>query len=232
MPWRTSDVAALLVYYAWLLWPAALVGAPGAAGPAPEPQLFAVQALLLQGVPLLWIAWRLTLCRLSPLEVFAPARGMRGRRAVLLGLVFGLGVFVLTLALSAWLARLLPRWGICPAPQPTLQWLRDPATPGATRWMLVALAVIVAPVAEEAVFRGVLFPAVRQQAGTVRAALLTSILFALVHLHVPALIPLTLLGLTLCAGYVYTRNLLTPIVMHATLNGLNLITLSVIEVFG
>ncbi len=61
---------------------------------------------------------------------------------------------------------------------------------------------------------------------SVLALLVVSLLFGAIHLHGPSLVPLTVLSLGMCAGYLRTGHMLTPIVMHATLNALNLLALS------
>jgi membrane protease YdiL (CAAX protease family) len=89
---------------------------------------------------------------------------------------------------------------------------------------LVALGIatiILAPVAEEILFRGVLYPTIKQH-GFPRAALWgTSVLFALIHFNVAIFVPLLLLALLLVWLYEKTDNLLAPIAAHATFNAVN-----------
>ena len=89
---------------------------------------------------------------------------------------------------------------------------------------LVALGIatiILAPIAEESLFRGVLYPVIKQQ-GFPRAALWgTSVVFALIHFNAAIFVPLLLLALLLVWLYEKTDNLLAPIVAHATFNAVN-----------
>lgn len=87
---------------------------------------------------------------------------------------------------------------------------------------LLVLAVVVAPVAEEALFRGVLLPLLMKRLGTGPAIFLTSILFAMIHFHIPSIMPLFVLALAFSIAYIYTESIVVPIVMHALFNGMNL----------
>lgn len=89
------------------------------------------------------------------------------------------------------------------------------------RCVIAVITVLLAPVAEEIGFRGILYPAIKQ-AGFPRLAWLgTSLLFAVIHVNLPSLIPLFLLALALVWLYEHTDNLLAPIAAHATFNALN-----------
>jgi membrane protease YdiL (CAAX protease family) len=100
------------------------------------------------------------------------------------------------------------------------------------RLALGAAAVLLAPVAEEAMFRGILYPVVKHL-GYPRLALWgTSLLFALVHLNVVTFVPLLVLALLLTALYERTDNLLAPIAAHVLFNALNFLTLLLQQYFG
>ena len=84
-------------------------------------------------------------------------------------------------------------------------------------------AVVLAPVAEEFIFRGVLFPFVKQLGWPKLAWFGVSFLFALIHGTAAILIPLFVLALALTWLYEKTGNLLAPIVVHGLFNGANLV---------
>ncbi len=88
-------------------------------------------------------------------------------------------------------------------------------------WLVVVAVVILAPIAEEIFFRGVVFNAWLREGGRRWAFLGSSALFALIHLSVVALVPIFLLGLALAWVYQRTGNLLAPIAMHMTVNGIS-----------
>lgn len=90
-----------------------------------------------------------------------------------------------------------------------------------SRAILGVITVLLAPVAEELLFRGILYPAIKR-AGFQRLALWgSSLLFAAVHLNLAAFLPLLVLAVVLTLLYEHTGNLLAPIVAHALFNGLN-----------
>ena len=84
------------------------------------------------------------------------------------------------------------------------------------------MAVVVAPVVEEILFRGILYPAIKQIGYPRIAAIGTAILFALFHVNLLTFASLTAVALGLIALYEFTDNLLAPIVAHAVFNASNL----------
>jgi membrane protease YdiL (CAAX protease family) len=95
-------------------------------------------------------------------------------------------------------------------------------------WMRIYLgvfAVVLAPVAEEFIFRGVLYPFVKQLGSPRCAWFGISALFALIHLDAGTLVPLFVLALALTWLYEKTDNLLAPITAHSLFNVANLILL-------
>jgi membrane protease YdiL (CAAX protease family) len=100
---------------------------------------------------------------------------------------------------------------------------------GAKAWgeyaYLSFFAVVLAPVAEEFIFRGMLFPFVKQLGFPKLALFGTSFLFALVHADKAIFIPLFILALALTWLYEETDNLLAPIVTHSLFNAANLAVL-------
>ena len=87
---------------------------------------------------------------------------------------------------------------------------------------LGVLAVVVAPVVEEIVFRGMLFPWLARVINLRIAILVVSVAFGLIHGFSGAMLPLMALSVMLCLAYVRTQSLFVPIVMHALFNGVNL----------
>lgn len=91
------------------------------------------------------------------------------------------------------------------------------------RAMVVLLATVVAPLAEETIFRGYFFQTARKFVGTTWAMLFASLLFAGIHVHLPSLAGLFVLALAFNWVYVVTGSLWAPICMHAVFNSLNLV---------
>jgi membrane protease YdiL (CAAX protease family) len=100
---------------------------------------------------------------------------------------------------------------------------------GARSWWLRiylgVFAIVLAPVAEEFIFRGMLYPFVKQLGSPRCAWFGLSALFALIHLDAGTLVPLFVLALALTWLYEKTDNLLAPITAHALFNAANLVML-------
>lgn len=148
-------------------------------------------------------------------------------RALLIGFLAALIFLPLAWGLQQAAALLMthfPRLGLEPKEQLPIQALRDTMSWG-VRIALGSIAVLLAPVAEEMLFRGILYPAIKQL-GFPRLALWgTSLLFAAIHFNLVTLVPLTALALLLIALYERTGNLLAPIMAHVLFNALNFATL-------
>lgn len=81
----------------------------------------------------------------------------------------------------------------------------------ANSW-IVLLIVILAPVSEELVFRGILLSRWSTKWGHTKAILLSSTLFG--SLHFPDIIGAFMFGILMCAIYMKTRTLIIPIIIH------------------
>lgn len=90
------------------------------------------------------------------------------------------------------------------------------------RLYMIAFAVVVAPVFEETIFRGIALPLLSRRFGTGAGVFLSSLLFSAIHFHVPSLVPLFILATGFSLAYIYTGSLWTPIAMHGLFNGINL----------
>ncbi len=91
------------------------------------------------------------------------------------------------------------------------------------RAVFALAAVVVAPVVEETLFRGILYPALKQE-GYPRLALFgSSIMFAAIHMNVMTFIPLFALALAFVFLFELTDTLIAPILAHSCFNGVNLL---------
>ncbi len=116
---------------------------------------------------------------------------------------------------SKWMAE----WFDGPELQESVILLRQADDPLVLLLMGVA-AVLVAPLCEECVFRGYIYPVAKKFGGTGVAAVTSSLLFAAAHNHVHTLVPLFLLGLVLVWVYETTGSIWAPIAVHLCFNGL------------
>ena len=149
----------------------------------------------------------------------------RTGRSLMLGIMIALLAMPIMLALGHLWAQLLNLIHIHTHPQTSVQMLQGSA-PLHLRILIGVIAVLIAPLAEEMVFRGILYPTLKRY-GLRRWALWgTAILFGAAHANWMTLLPLTVFGVVLALLYESTNNLLTPIVAHSFFNLVNFFLIS------
>ena len=87
--------------------------------------------------------------------------------------------------------------------------------------LLVAMAlaaIIVAPIAEEVIFRGYLYPVVKRFTDRRFASIFSGVLFGVIHFNLMALPMLALMGVILAVIYEKSGSLWVPIGCHAAFN--------------
>ena len=91
-----------------------------------------------------------------------------------------------------------------------------------TELILQAFSVVIlAPIAEELFFRGVIYTSIKQ-AGLPNLAIgFSAIFFAAIHGSWALMLPLIVLSLILVWIYERTGSIIAPIVMHTTFNAVN-----------
>jgi uncharacterized protein len=94
------------------------------------------------------------------------------------------------------------------------------------RVMIIILAVAVAPIAEEFVFRFFLYGVLRRYLGRFGGLIFTALLFAAVHAHLPSFAPLFVLGACFTLAYEWSGSILVSMTMHSLFNSLSLIFLA------
>ena len=78
--------------------------------------------------------------------------------------------------------------------------------------------VIVGPIIEEIIFRYLIFDLIKEKRSTFDSALITSIIFALVHFDIKKMIFAFVIGLILNKIYIKTNNIVYPIMGHIIIN--------------
>jgi membrane protease YdiL (CAAX protease family) len=176
--------------------------------------LGSVVILVASQVGMLLISWLLVF-RPRALAGLPLPPGSNAAGAILSGVGWGVVATIGASLLGAAVLIVLESLGIEAGPQTAEQAISriDP-------WLAVLAVVILAPIAEEVFFRGVVFNALLREAGSRWAYIGSAALFAVIHLEPVAMLPLFALGLALAWVYQRTRNLLAPIAMHATVNGI------------
>lgn len=95
--------------------------------------------------------------------------------------------------------------------------------------VMLAILVLIAPFAEEVVFRGVLLPALGARWGTIAAVAISSAVFAAFHASVYLLLPIFIAAAVFGALAVRFRSLWPAFLAHATFNGLAAVVVLVLK---
>jgi membrane protease YdiL (CAAX protease family) len=180
--------------------------------------------LTLIGATIILVSTQTALLLISWLFVYRPRAlaglpGFPGReplKAAALGVAWGVAAWVVSTVLIGVVAVVLQQLGMEPEPQAAERAIEmlDP--------VLVVLAIVViAPIAEEVFFRGVVFNAWLREGGRRFAFIGSAFLFAVIHVSLLSLLPIFALGLMLAWIYDRTGTLVAPIAMHATVNGIS-----------
>ncbi len=224
LPWRLEAVLRLalgvvLCLFVGLLLSALLSSAVDHKAPASVRQII-VAAISFQGASIV-LVWRLV--REHDLG-WAEAFGLRHDR--LRAIALGALAICIFLPVGSLLQRgsleVLEQMGIEPGTQSAVEALRNLGR-GPGMLVFIVITVVVAPLGEELLFRGVLYPAIKH-AGYPRLAWWgTSAVFAAIHFNLPIFLPLLLLALVLVWLYEKTDNLLAPLAAHALFNATNLV---------
>ena len=139
-------------------------------------------------------------------------------QAVLRGLLFGLAAIPPVMLLSFAVNTAIRLLGYESSAQDVFRWLEKDGLDAGARYFTLFAIVLLAPVIEECLFRGILLPCVIKGRTFLFAALLSGAYFATVHFHAPSFLPLLCLSVIFSAGYAVTGSIITPIVMHALFN--------------
>jgi uncharacterized protein len=136
-----------------------------------------------------------------------------------LSLWIGLGAY-LPLQLIAYASMLiLQKVGVSVDAQPAIQLFVN-ADDSRMLFGLCFLAMVVAPIGEEILFRGFFQPIFKGYVSPVLSIAITSVLFSAMHLHAPTFLPLLFLGGVLGIIYECTGSLSLCIGLHMTFNSL------------
>jgi membrane protease YdiL (CAAX protease family) len=207
VPWTTRDV--WLGVVALILW---LVLSVVASVVVSLPSLDVDVGLMISLSELLLLVpvWWLTVRKYKTGWKTLGLRSFRGR---MVGL--GCGLMILSSIFNVFYGLFLALFGLRAQVDlvPVFAELSSP-------WWLLAGGVIVAPVAEEVFFRGFVFAGLRQRYDWKKAALISSALFAVIHVTPTAMIPIFILGLIFAYLYHRSDSIWPAILMHVSTNAL------------
>lgn len=94
------------------------------------------------------------------------------------------------------------------------------------RVLIIVLAITIAPFAEEFIFRFFLYGVLKRYLGRGPGLILNALLFGAVHVHLPSLGPLFVLGGCFTLAYEWSGSILVSMTMHAFFNFLSLSALA------
>lgn len=167
---------------------------------------------LIMGMVLAFVTWRVKITEWL---------GLRWRKwplvfAIAPVTVFFMWCFMGVLAVTGWNKWLEESLGIESMQEAVkvFQEVKDPVVIA----LMAMTAALVAPLAEEVVFRGYLYPAAKRFCGPAGGIVFSSMVFAAAHGHVVALVPLFVLAMILCLLYEFTGSILACMSVHFLFN--------------
>jgi len=102
----------------------------------------------------------------------------------------------------------------------------------AERIVIIIFAVAIAPIVEEFVFRFFIYGVLKRYVGCLLGVILSSLLFAAAHAHVPSLVPLFVLGSCFAIAYEWSGSILVSMTMHSLFNAVTLVALAFPEIIS
>ena len=228
VPWRIRD--GLLVLGGGLLFlVAALIATLGVfelqADTADEGARAAISTLVSTGFFLfmLWMIWMFIVRRYHSSWRTLGLRAVSWQWLAAVPFIYALLTFLFVLMFRGMVTLFGPtvHW---PAPLTT-------ATVSATQQpvleaLVIVTGVILTPVVEELVFRGVIYQALRRTMPVSSATVISAVIFAAMHLNIVLFIPLTAMGIVLALVYERSNSLLPTILVHACNNGIILLIIA------
>jgi membrane protease YdiL (CAAX protease family) len=232
-PWATENFRRRVgIMFAWfypglmlLVWAQQLAGAPPSGYTIGQ---MLIGVLSLQGAVLV-LTWRMLAQQgISWERAFGFSENWP--KALLFGILLAglfLPVGVELQRLSDFIMR-LPHSPVEPVEQQAVQTLRM-ASSWTQRLAAGLVTILIAPAGEEILFRGILYPTIKQAGFRQLALWTTSLAFAAIHLNAVTFVPLLVLSLLLTLLYEKTNNLLAPIITHSAFNAVQFVLLYVQE---
>ena len=225
-PWKPEHVVRLLAGLLASISLGVLIvaGYEGIATEAGKPKnhlfIFAVGTFSFHGVALVMIDVFLRAHKVRWSEAFG-FNEPRKTRAILLAIMVAVIVLPMARSLYELSVMILQQFQMSVEPQETVKALQKESISLAQKITYGLGAILIAPFIEELVFRGILYPAVKQSGHRTLALWGISLLFAATHANLAALLPLTFLAVILTLLYETTNNIMAPILTHSLFNAAN-----------
>jgi membrane protease YdiL (CAAX protease family) len=177
-----------------------------------------------QGAAFAWVAVLLKQSNITWSEAFG-LRPPSIARAILTGLAVGILVLPAVWFLQMGSQTVMEWIGLKPSAQEAVRQLQDPSLTLAQKLVLGVFTILIAPAAEETLFRGIIYPTIKQSGHPRWALWGTSLLFGAVHADMAIFVPLVMLAVVLTLLYEASGSLLTPIATHGMFNAANFLFL-------
>ena len=211
-------ISTLAVFYVGLVLTAWAQHIAGAVSGTPSVLQMVIAMVSLQGATIVLVTLFLREQGSSWREAFGLSND--ARRAVLIGVIAACLFLPVAWTLKSMSERGIEHFSHAKASQQEAVETIRVASGWVHRLLLAGVTLVLAPVGEETLFRGILYTSIRQ-IGFRRLAFWTnSVTFALIHNNLAAFLPLLVLAMILTILYEKTDNLLAPIAAHATFNGI------------
>lgn len=182
-----------------------------------------LSTLSVQGVTWIFIFFFLKLHQVDWRKAFG-LQNADLKKSLLLAVGVLLPTLLVVLPLQYLCAITLQRLGYQPGTQKAVEMMLTARSTGAVVYFGF-FAVVIAPVAEEFIFRGMLYPFIKQLGWPKLAWFGVSLLFAAIHADLAIFVPLFVLASILTWLYEKTDCLLAPILVHSLFNATNLVVL-------
>jgi membrane protease YdiL (CAAX protease family) len=115
---------------------------------------------------------------------------------------------------------------LVPMPPGLFDFMRKIATLRITSWTKIVFTILLIPVLEEALFRGVILRGFLKRYSTKKAIIVSALLFGVAHLNPWNMVPVFMGGIFLAWLMVSTRSIFTCILGHMTFNAIPCIVFS------
>ena len=152
---------------------------------------------------------------------------VRFARVLATGVILLLAAIPLINLAEAWMQR---AFGTGSGKQEIIELFNSSQTIG-QRILIIVLAVAVAPITEEFVFRFFLYGLLKRYFGRFFGLMVNALLFAAAHAHLPSFAPLFVLGVCFTLAYEWSGSILVSMTMHSLFNSITLALLAFPQIF-